>query len=166
MSNFCPEWVFSICSANTAIEFLSQETFIESCAKKYSVGLSSHYAPVEPDLIALSAQELLLFLSEIDAGESAVSLLNDYIFNRLKFEATRKPRKIKGIFGSALDPTKTQEYSSEKCTKLFRAMVFGLRSKANPSAPSGWTINQEINLDWFGTLLTKKTSVLDSFLDD
>ena len=166
MANFCPEWVFSICSANTAIEFLSQETFIESCAKKYSVGLAPHYAPIEPDLIALSAQELLLFLSEIDAGDTAVNLLNDYIFNRLKFEATRKPRKIKGMFGSALDPTKTQEYSSEKCTKLFRAMVFGLRSKANPSAPSGWNISQEQNLDWFGKLLAQKTSILDSFLDD
>ncbi len=166
MSNFCPEWVFSICSANTAVEFLSQETFIESCAKKYSAGLNSHYAQIEPDLIALSAQELLLFLSEIDAGETAVPLLNDYIYNRLKFEATRKPRKIKGMFGSALDPTKTQEYSSEKCTKLFRAMVFGLRSKANPSAPSGWNIIQEENLDWFGELLSQKTSILDSFLDD
>jgi hypothetical protein len=166
VSTFCPEWVFSICSANTAVEFLSQDTFIESCAKKYSVGLSSYYQPVEPELIALSAQELLLFLSEIDAGETAVTFLNDYIFNRLKFEATRKPRKIRGIFGSALDPTKTQEYSPEKCTKLFKAMVFGLRSKANPSAPSGWNISQEINLDWFGKLLAQKTSILDSLLDD
>ena len=107
-----------------------------------------------------------MFLSEIDAGESAVTLLNDYIFNRLKFEATRKPRKIKGMFGSAFDPTKTQEYSAEKCTKLFKAMVFGLRSKANPSAPSGWDISQEQNLEWFGKLLTQKTSFLDSFLDD
>ena len=85
MPNFCPEWVFSICSANTAIEFLSQETFIESCAKKYASGLNAHYSSVEPEIIALSAQELLLFLSEIDAGETAVPLLNDYIFNRLNY---------------------------------------------------------------------------------
>jgi hypothetical protein len=164
--NFCPEWVFSICSANSAIEYLSQETFIESCAKKYSVGLSAHYSIIEPELLALSAQELLLFLSEIDAGESAVTLLNSYIFNRLKFEATRKPRKIRGIFGSAFDPTKVQEYSSEKCIKLFKAMIFGLRSKANPSAPSGWDLSQEENLEWFGILLSQKTSILDSFLED
>jgi hypothetical protein len=166
VSNFCPEWVFSICSANTAVEFLSQSTFLESCAKKYSTGLSVQYSTVEPELIALSAQELLLFLSEIDAGETAVPLLNDFIFNRLKFEATRKPRKIRGIFGSAFDATKTQEYSAEKCTKLFKAMIFGLRSKANPSAPSGWDIAQEDNLEWFGKLLAQKTSILDSLLDD
>tara|TARA_A100001011_G_C14106793_1_gene755175 strand:- start:234 stop:755 length:522 start_codon:yes stop_codon:yes gene_type:complete len=164
--NFCPEWVFSICSANTAVEFLSEDTSIESCAKKYVTELNTKYSQIEAELISLSAQELLLFLSEIDAGDSAVPLLNDYIFNRLKFEATRKPRKIKSMFGSAFDPTKTQEYSAEKCTKLFRAMVFGLRSKANPSAPSGWNIAQEQNLDWFGKLLIQKTSILDTFLDD
>ena len=166
MSNFCPEWVFSLCSASTATEFLSQETFIESCASKYAVGLSAHYFPIEPELIALSAQELLLFLSEIDAGDTAVTLLNSYIFNRLKFEATRKPRKIRGMFGSALDPVKNKEYSSEKCTKLFKAMIFGLRSKVSPSAPSGWSITNEENLEWFGTLLQQKTSVLDTFLND
>ena len=166
MSKFCPEWVFSICSANSAIEFLSQETSIESCAVKYADGLTAKYEKIEPDLISISTQELLIFLSEIDAGEAAVTFLNDYIYNRLKFEATRKPRKIKGMFGSAFDPTKTQEYSAEKCTKLFKAMVFGLRSKANPSAPSGWDISQEQNLEWFGKLLTQKTSFLDSFLDD
>jgi hypothetical protein len=166
VSNFCPEWVFSVCCASTAAEYLSEDTSIDSCATKYSGGLNDHYVKVESSLISLSAQELLLFLAEIDAGDTAVTLLNSFIFNRLKFEATRKPRKIRGIFGSAFDPTKTQEYSSEKCTKLFRAMIFGLRSKANPSAPSGWNISQEQNLEWFGKLLIKKTSVLDSYLDD
>ena len=84
VSNFCPEWVFSICSANTAVEFLSEDTSIESCAKKYVTELNTKYSQIEAELISLSAQELLLFLSEIDAGESAVPLLNDYIFNRLK----------------------------------------------------------------------------------
>jgi hypothetical protein len=166
VSNFCPEWVFSICCASTAAEYLSQETSIESCAAKYTGGLNAQYSRIEPNLIADSAKELLLFLAEIDAGDSAVSLLNSFIYNRLKFEATRKPRKIRGIFGSAFDPTKSPEYSSEKCMKLFKAMIFGLRSKANPSAPTGWTISQEENLEWFGKLLVQKTSILDSFLDD
>ena len=166
MSNFCPEWIFSICCASTAAEYLSQETSIESCAEKYTRGLNAQYSGIEPNLIAGSAKELLLFLADIDAGDSAVSLLNSFIFNRLKYEATRKPRKIRGIFGSAFDATKLPEYSSEKCMKLFKAMIFGLRSKANPSAPAGWAISQEENLEWFGKLLTQKTSILDTFLDD
>ena len=166
MSNFCPEWIFSICSASTAGEFLSQNTSIESCAVKYADGLSSNYTKIEPDLISLSAQGLLFFLSEIDAGETAVDLLNNFVFNRLKFEATKKPRKIRTLFGSAFDPTKTQEYSDEKCVKLFKAMVFGLRSKVHPTAPPGWHITQETNLEWLGKLFSHKTSILDSFLDD
>ena len=107
MSNFCPEWIFSICSASTAGEFLSQNTSIESCAVKYADGLSSNYTKIEPELISLSAQGLLLFLSEIDAGETAMDLLNNFIFNRLKFEATKKPRKLRSLFGSAFDPDKS-----------------------------------------------------------
>ena len=166
MANFCPEWIFSICSANTAVEFLSDDTSLESCAMKYADGLSKQYNKIERELILVSAQDLLMFLSEIDAGETAVDLLNNFIFNRLKFEATKKPRKIRGLFGSAFDGTKTQEYSAEKCVKLFRTMIFAIRSKVNPTAPIGWTINSETNLEWFGELITKKTSVLDQFLDD
>ena len=79
MSNFCPEWVFSICSANSAIEFLSQETSIESCAVKYADGISKNYQTIAPESITSTAEQLLLFLSEIDAGDTAVSLLNTYV---------------------------------------------------------------------------------------
>ena len=166
MSNFCPEWIFSVCTAHTSIEFLSEDTSIDSCAVKYADGLNAQYNQIEAEIISGSAQELLIFLSEIDAGDTAVPLLNSFIYNRLKFEATKKPRKIRGLFGSAFDSTKTQEYSSEKCVKLFKAMIFGLRSKVNAHAPSGWDIRQETNLEWLGSLLSKKTSVLDSFLSD
>ena len=110
-----------------------------------------------------TAQELLVFLSEIEAGDTAVALLNTYIYNRLKFEATKKPRKLKGMFGSAFDPTKTQEYSAEKCVKLFKATIFGMRSKVNPEAPAGWIIQNETKLEWLGELLNKKPDILDIF---
>ena len=165
MSNFCPEWIFSVCTAQSATEYLESETSIQSCAVKYADGLSEQYNKIDADLVSLAAQDLLIFLSEIDAGDAAVHLLNSFVYNRLKFEATKKPRKIRGLFGSAFDPTKTQEYSAEKCVKLFKAMIFGLRSKVNTPAPSGWDIRQETNLEWLGTLLAKRTSVLDSLLD-
>jgi hypothetical protein len=166
VSNFCPEWIFSVCITNAGIEFLSEDTSIESCAVKYADGLSERYALIEPELISTTTQDLLIFLSEIDAGETAVTLLNSFTYNRLKFEATKKPRKIRSLFGSAFDPTKIQEYSPEKSVKLFKATIFGLRSKANSHAPSGWTINTETNLEWLGELLDKKTNLFDSFLGD
>ena len=163
MARFCPEWIYSICCSQTAIEFLSGATLLESCAKKYSVGLSEHFENIPSEIISQTAHELLIFLAEIEAGETAVHMLNTYSYNRLKFEATKKPRKIKGLFGSALDPVKQQEYSPNKCLKLFKATVFGMRSNVNPEAPSGWLIQEESDLDWFGKLLNKKTDIFDSF---
>ena len=164
MARFCPEWIYSISCSQTAIEFLSGETLLESCAKKYSAGLSEHFETIPSEIISETAHELLIFLAEIEAGDTAVHLLNTYNFNRLKFESTKKPRKIKGLFGSALDPIKQQEYSPNNCLKIFKATVFGMRSKVNPEAPSGWSIQDEKDLDWFGELLNKKTDIFDTFL--
>ena len=164
MARFCPEWIYSVCCSQTAIEFLSGATLLESCATKYSTGLSEHFEIIPTEIISETAHELLIFLAEIEAGENAVHLLNTYSFNRLKFEATKKPRKIKGLFGSALDPVKQQEYSPNKCLKLFKATVFGIRSNVNPEAPSGWQIQNEKDLDWLGELLNKKTDIFDSFI--
>ncbi len=164
MARFCPEWIYSISCSQTAIEFLSGETLLDSCAKKYSAGLSDHFEIILPEIISETAHDLLIFLAEIEAGDSAVHLLNTYNFNRLKFESTKKPRKIKGLFGSALDPIKQKEYSPNNCLKVFKATVFGMRSKVNPEPPSGWTIQEEKDLDWFGELLNKKTDIFDSFL--
>tara|TARA_S200000501_G_C20698640_1_gene688490 strand:- start:478 stop:978 length:501 start_codon:yes stop_codon:yes gene_type:complete len=166
LAGFCPEWIFSICCTQASIEYLSAETLLESCAVKYADGISKNYQTIAPESITSTAEQLLLFLSEIDAGDTAVSLLNTYVFNRLKFEATRKPRKLKGLFGSAFDATKTIEYSPEKCVKLFKATIFGMRSNVNPAAPTDWTIQQETDLEWLGELLNKKTDIFDSLLGD
>ena len=36
MSQFCPEWIFGICSAATAKEFLSSENSLNSISRKFS----------------------------------------------------------------------------------------------------------------------------------
>ncbi len=166
MANFCPEWVFSVCCSQASIEYLSGETLLESCSAKYASGLSEQYNAIESEIFSTTGEGLLVFLAEIDAGDTAVHLLNTYVYNRLKFEATRKPRKLRGLFGSAFDGTKTMEYSPEKCVKLFKATVFGMRSNVNPAAPSGWTIQSEENLEWLGELVSKKTDIFDSLLGD
>jgi hypothetical protein len=164
LASFCPEWVFSICCSQASIEYLSAETLLESCAVKYADGISLQYQVIAPETITGTAEQLLMFLSEIEAGDTAVHLLNTYVFNRVKFEATRKPRKIRGLFGSAFDGTKAIEYSPEKCVKLFKATIFGMRSNVNPEAPNDWTIQKEENLEWLGELLDKKTDIFDAFL--
>ena len=166
MAGFCPEWVFSICCSQASIEYLSADTLLASCAVKYADGISQQYQPIAPEAITGTSEQLLIFLAEIEAGDSAVSFLNTYVFNRLKFEATRKPRKLRSLFGSAFDGTKTIEYSPEKCVKLFKATIFGMRSNVTPSAPDDWIIQKEDNLEWLGELLNKKTDIFDAFLGD
>ena len=94
MARFCPEWIYSICCSQTAIEFLSGATLLESCAKKYSVGLSEHFENIPSEIISQTAHELLIFLAEIEAGETAVHMLNTYSYNRLKFEATKNDDEV------------------------------------------------------------------------
>ena len=43
-------------------------------------------------------QKILEFLSEIEAGETAIDYINSYIFKRIKFHANNKPRKLTGLF--------------------------------------------------------------------
>ena len=43
MTQFCPEWIFGVCSASTAKEFLSSENSLNSISRKYSEGLSEKF---------------------------------------------------------------------------------------------------------------------------
>ena len=61
--SYTPDWIFDISIVRTASEFLSLTQPMDSLAKKYSTGLNEHYSVVEPELMAMSAQELLIFLS-------------------------------------------------------------------------------------------------------
>jgi len=81
---YVPKWIFDISVARTASEFLSSVIGIEAFAKKYSEGLSKYYStPIDAALFNDTAQSMLEFLSEIEAGDKAVEFLNDYIFFRL-----------------------------------------------------------------------------------
>ena len=44
---YCPPWIFDICVARTASEFLYSELSLTPFAVKYSKGLSSLYETVE-----------------------------------------------------------------------------------------------------------------------
>ena len=50
MSNYCPEWMFGICGANTSKEFLSSNNSINAISRKYSTALSEKYNENVPEL--------------------------------------------------------------------------------------------------------------------
>lgn len=161
---FTPGWIFDIAIARTASEFLSADIGIEAFAKKYAEGLAKYYTtPIDVALFSDTAQTILEFLSEIEAGDRAVEYLNDFIYFRLYNENTSTPRKMKPMFGSIEDGVKTQEYKPEETIKAFRAYIFGLRSNAVPTAPDGWRLETDDHIDKLKSIIERQVSMLDMF---
>jgi len=160
---FAPSWVFEIAVMRTASEFLASELGIEAFGKKYAEGLSKLYEKFEPEVFSETAQSVLEFLSEVEAGDQAVELLKDYTYFRLYNEAVNQPRKMKPLFGSIEDPVKTKEYLPENTLKSFRAYVFGLRSNTVPTAPDGWKLETDEHIVSLKPVLEEQVSMLDMF---
>lgn len=161
---FAPVWVFDIAVMRTASEFLSSEVGIEAFGKKYSDGLAKLYKePITAETFTETAQSLLEFLSEIEAGDQAVQLLSNFTYFRLYHEGVNRPRKMKSMFGTIEDGLKTKEYQPTETIKSFRAYVFGLRSNTVSEAPEGWRLETDEHIVKLKPLLEETVSLLDMF---
>ena len=96
----CPDWIFDICCSKVGDNFLTNSHPLDMSARHFSDNLASSYDLVEPVTISESAESMLRFLSEIDAGEDAVELLIGFSFYRLNFETFNKKRNLKPLFGN------------------------------------------------------------------
>ena len=81
---FCPSWIFNLCVARTAYDFITSDLPIKAYAKKYASGLSEHYAEVKTEEIEQEAELVLRFLVETNSEESD-QLLNNFVFFSLKY---------------------------------------------------------------------------------
>lgn len=163
MTKFCPEWIFGVSCAITAKEFLSSENSLNSVARKFSAGLSEKYTEIKFEEISECSEQILQFLSEIEANDLAVDYIDNYIYRRVCYKANGAERKISGVFSSDLDPTKEREYNSKNTVKVFRATIFEIRNDTVKKMPPGWQINDVEELDWFKELVEKPTNILDNF---
>ena len=111
---YCPPWIFDICVARVASEFLYSELSLTPFAAKYSKGLSALYEPIETQQLEMPAEGVLQFLTEIEAGESAADFLRQYTYFKLYFETNNTKRKLKPMFGSIEDPVKTLDFNEDK----------------------------------------------------
>ena len=162
LSNYCPHWITSIVTAQSGIEFLSGSSTLPSIAKKYSRGLSEHYDNVDFQYISAIAEEKLRTLSQIEAAENAVVILNAYVYRRFKFHPDNKPRKITGLFGSEFSGVKVPLADQQELCKMFKAFIFSIRSNIYSYAPTGWTIIEEPEAKWLGELVAEPSSIFDS----
>ena len=156
MSKFCPEWIFGIFAAQTSKEFLSTNNSIAAVSRKYSNAISERYNEVKFEEIMDLAEKILQFLSDINAGEEAVTYIDDYIHYRVNFEASGSERKLSGMFSSAFDPEKIKDYNSDKSFKIFKATVFSIRNEALPKATPGWLITDVEDIDWIGEVFNEE----------
>ena len=161
--SYCPYWIFEIAVTRTALEFLSTDMPITATAGKYADGLSEKYSVIDKAEIAEPAELILHFLSEVNAGEEAVTFLNGFVYFKYCFEKFNKPRKLSPIFGAADDPEKTKNYSGDDTLKHFKAYVFGLRSNSAPVAPAAWRLEVEDNNLHIADLARRSISILDAF---
>ena len=162
LSNYCPHWIISIVTAQSGIEFLSGSSTLTSIAKKYSRGLSEQYETINFRYIEAIAEEKLRILSEIEAAENAVVILNAYVYRRFKFHPDNKPRKITGLFGSEFSGVKVPLADQQELCKMFKAFIFSIRSNIYNYAPTGWTIMEEPEAKWLGDLVAEPSSIFDS----
>ena len=156
MSKFCPEWIFGIFAAQTSKEFLSTNNSIAAVSRKYSNAISERYNEVKFEEVMDLAEKVLQFLSDINAGEEAVTYIDDYIHYRVNFEASGSERKLSGMFSSAFDPEKIKDYNSNKSFKIFKATVFSIRNEALPKATPGWLITDVEDIDWIGDVFNEE----------
>ena len=162
MAKFCPEWVFSSSVAAVAGGFLHGNAPMTVFANQFSNELNQHYNEIKSEVFEESATKILEFLSEIEAGETAIDYIDSYIYKRVKFHANNKPRKLTGLFVDEFSPLKTKDYSSEKAVILFKAFVFSSRSGLVIQVPADWEIKEEDGIGWFGDLMNSKPTIFDS----
>jgi hypothetical protein len=158
---YCPTWIYDIAVARTAVEFLSSDMSIEAFAKKYAEALSEDYNELPIEAFQKPAEGMLIFLSEIEAGDVAAELLTDFCYFRLYNESVGRPRKMKPLFGALEDGVKLAECNGEATIKAFRAYVYGTRSNTVPRAPAGWRLEDDEYVPKLSEVATKTMSVLD-----
>ena len=160
MAANCPDWIFDISCARACVLFLSQSHPLLSSGKHFCQFLSADYENVDPNIISDLAEQMIRFLSEVDAGEDAVIFLDGFIYFRLNYESTTKPRNLKPMFGNP--EAGVAAVNQIDALKRFKAYVFGLRSNNSPTPPPGWSMSKDSeNLKNVSALVTTSINPLD-----
>ncbi|MDC3401505.1 hypothetical protein OA101_00415 [Alphaproteobacteria bacterium] len=160
---YCPDFIFDTAVSFAAEDFISGELSIEIVAKKYSTGLAEKYEhPIVEEVIVQAAEDMLRFLSEIEAADQAAELLKSFAYNRLYLVSIGKPRKLHPMFGLVEDSVKELQYDPAQTVSAFKAFVFGLRSSTVSYAPAGWDMSKDENFPTIAAIYKKQFSIFDA----
>ena len=162
MSGFCPQWVYSACIGLVLKDFLEKDIPLDMLGRKYGKELSEKYDEINPIQIASISEDIVRILAEVEAGSDAIKYINGFVYFIVNFESIGKTRTRKLLLGSIFDPEKELKYDEKLIVRSFKAYMYSLRSGATPSAPSGWSLDQEKNLDFLKEIALKEFSIFDA----
>ena len=158
---FCPDWVFDIVCAEVASMYLKNDVALALGAGKYASFLSKEYEALSADEIAMASEDMIRLLGELEAGDSAVMLLEGFCYFRIMYSFQGVKRNLKPMFGSASSGTKEKEYSSQSALKRFKAYLFSYRSEKAVLAPTGWSLATQEELKILADIASQRSNPLD-----
>ena len=159
--SFCPKWVFEVACAAAATEYLSRQLDLNTVANGFSAVLSEFYQPVNALEVASVVEQMLRFLDELNAGETAAPLTTGFCYYKITFDQPNKPRKLKGLFGSADEGVKAREHSADAAVKSFKAYIYSLRNEVVELAPAGWKLADVEESEVLAKMASQNISPLD-----
>ena len=73
MAGKCPDWIFDIVTGRVCVQFLSESHPLELSSNHFVDQLHSSYEEIDHKLVSETAEYMVRFLAEVDAGEEAVN---------------------------------------------------------------------------------------------
>ena len=163
MSNFCPDWIFNLCSGMIATEFISKTTTIPALSLKYTEEISSEYDKIDPALFEEVAEQYILMLNELEVGEESFNYLTGFCCYKINFVNPKTKRNLTGLFSKELKGTASPEYNINNAKKAFKAYIFAMRSGQMQLAPPGWTIEKDISIELLKDVAAKEVGIESLF---
>jgi hypothetical protein len=160
-TRFMPEWVLGFTCAYISLRFVNGTIPLQAFTKKYSKSLSEKYADASSKKLIGISQDMLYFLATFESSNH-MAIVESYMFNSLNFTQRGKKRKIKTLFGSALDAQK-QATTQQASIRRFKNFVFQLRADIRYNAPEGWNLREEQGIEWLQDIYEQNIRPLDGF---
>jgi len=154
-----PDWVLGCTCAHITIRFVNSTIPLEAFANKYSKSLSEKYVDSSSKKLMGISQDMLYFLATFESSNH-MGVVESYMFNSLNFTKRGRKRKIKTLFGSALD-AKEQATTHQASVRRFKNFVFQLRSNDKYNAPEGWNLREEQGIDWLLDVYEQNVIAMD-----
>ena len=161
MALYCPTWIYSSICALVGKRYLSEEVSLEALSAKYASELANNFPEISADMVLVTTEGFLRYLIDAEVSDDAAEILESYAYNRLSFEVSGSPRKIKGYFSSTLAGVKTPEISAEAVAKSFKPFIYMYKSKPEMAAPAGWSWSAIEDGEWLKAFPELEVSFFD-----